>query len=213
MQVGREDQVRAEDQLRAEVDHGEKDVQPRRFLDPDDVQRDEEDDHDRPADDVPRVRLQRFPEDREVVRDEERGDRDRDDVVEHLRPRGSERDELVEGVAREGRRAARLRVAHRSLRVRGSGGREDQAADHEDKRSQSERNARDQPERVVDGGADVPVGGREKRRGPEHALEPLRPPSPPPPGRDGRTHALGVGRHARTLTPAAATYGWKRSAG
>ena len=69
------------------------------------------------ADDVPRVLLERLPEDREVVRDEERRDGDRDDVVEHLRPGGSEADELVEGVAREARRAARLRVAHGALGV------------------------------------------------------------------------------------------------
>ena len=42
------------------------------------------------------------------MRDEERRRRDRDDVDEHLRPGGPERDELVEAVPREARRASRL---------------------------------------------------------------------------------------------------------
>ena len=66
----------------------ERDGELRGLLHADDVQRDEHDDHDRPTDDVPRVRPQRLPEDREVVRDEEGRHRDRDDVDEHLRPAG-----------------------------------------------------------------------------------------------------------------------------
>src|SRR6185437_9345045 len=50
----------------------------------------------------------------------------RRDVVEHLRPRRLERDELVERVPGEARRAARLRVAHRPLGVGGGGAREEQ---------------------------------------------------------------------------------------
>ena len=80
-------------------------------------ERDEDDDHDRAADDVPRVRAQRLPEDREVVRHEERRHGDRDDVDEHLRPAGGEADELVERVAREARGAAGLRETRRPLRV------------------------------------------------------------------------------------------------
>ena len=91
-----------EQHLRREVDRGETDVDLRRLLNPDDVESDEDDDDDCAADDVPRVRAERLPEDREVVRHEERRDGDRDDVVEHLRPRRSEGDDLVEGVAREG---------------------------------------------------------------------------------------------------------------
>ena len=52
-----------------------------RLLDPDDVQRDERDDDDHAADDVPGVLAQRAPEDRQVVRHEEGGDGDRDDVA------------------------------------------------------------------------------------------------------------------------------------
>ena len=80
----------------------------RRLLDADDVEGDEDDDHDRPRDDVPRVRLQRLPEDREIVRNEERRRRDGDDVHEHLRPRRVEADELVEGMPREARGASRF---------------------------------------------------------------------------------------------------------
>ena len=150
-------------------------------LDADDVQQHEEDDDDHASDDVPRVLPQGAPEDREVVRDEERRDGDRDDVVEHLRPGRGERDELVERVAGEARGAARLRIANGALGVgRGSGG-EDQPADEEDERRQPERDSGDEPECVVDRRADVAVGGREERRRPEHALEPLRaaPASPP----------------------------------
>ena len=134
---------------------------------------DEEDDHDRADDDVPRVLPQRPPEDREVVRDEERRDGDRDDVVQHLRPGGSEADELVEGVAREAGGAAGLRIADRALGVRERGRGEDHAGDHEDDRRQPEREDGGDAERVVDRRADVPVRGGEQRRRPEDAVEPL----------------------------------------
>ena len=123
------------------------------------------------ADDVPRVLAERRPEDREVVRDEERRDGDRRDVVEHLRPRGLERDGLVEGVAGEARGAARLGVAHRPLGVRRGGAREDEAGDDEDDRRQAERVDRDYAEGVVDRRADVAVRGGEERVRSEDALE------------------------------------------
>ena len=130
--------------------------------------------------------LQRLPEDRQVVRDEERRDGDRDDVVEHLRPGGPERDELVEGVAGEARRAAGLRVADRALGVGRRRRGEDQPADQEDERRQPERDRRGDAERVVDRRADVAVRGREERRRPEHALEPLL--LPPTPGGTGELY-------------------------
>ena len=89
--------------LRREVDDGEEHVQVRRLLDADDVDPDQEDDDDRADDDVPGVLAQGLPEDRQVVRDEERRDRDRGDVDEHLRPGGAEAGELVERVAGEAR--------------------------------------------------------------------------------------------------------------
>ena len=200
MQVRREDLVRAEDQretdqheqqLRREVDDREEDVQACRLADADDVQQHEHRDHDRAADDVPGVRPQRAPEDREVVRHEERRDGDRDHIIEHLRPRGPEGDELVEGMAGEAGGAAGLGKTHRPLGIGRRRRREDQSADHKDERRQPERDPSDQAEGVVDRGADVPVGGREERRRAEDALETLL--TTPP-------------RHARMLLPAAATY-------
>src|SRR6266540_1423804 len=79
-----------EEKLRREIDYREADVQARRLAQADDVQPNEEDDHHGPPDDVPGVFSQRPPKDREVVGDEERRDRDGDDVVEHLRPGGPE---------------------------------------------------------------------------------------------------------------------------
>ena len=143
----------------------------RGLRDADDVERDEHDNHDRAADDVPRVRAQRLPEDREVVRDEERRDGDGDDVDEHLRPGGRERDELVERVPREARRAAGLRVANRAFGVGGSRAGEDHARHDEDDGRQAERIDRSQAERVVDRGADVAVRGGEERRRAEDAFE------------------------------------------
>ena len=130
-------------------------------------------DHGRADDDVPRVVLERLPEDREVVRDEERRDGDRDHVVQELRPGGAEADELVEGVAREARGAAGLRVADGAFGVRQRGGGEDQAGDDEDERRQAEREDGGDAERVVDRRADVAVGGGEERGRTEDAVEAL----------------------------------------
>src|SRR3712207_7996948 len=73
-----------------------------------------------PGDDVGRRMAERLPEHAQVVRHEVRRDGARDDVVEHLRPGGAERPELVEGVPRERRRAARLRVDRKSTRLNSS---------------------------------------------------------------------------------------------
>ena len=100
--VGAEHEREADDDeqdLRGEVDDCQRDRELRGLLHADDVQRDEDDDDDHADDDVPRVRVERLPEDREVVRDEERGHRDRHDVDEHLRPARDEAHELVEGVS------------------------------------------------------------------------------------------------------------------
>ena len=103
-----------------------------------------------PDDHVPRVLLERLPEDREVVRDEERRDGDRDDVVEHLGPGGPEAHDLVEGVAGEARGAAGLREAHRALGVGRRRQGEDDARDDEDDRREPERQRRRDAEGVVD---------------------------------------------------------------
>ena len=179
--------------LGREVDDCEEHVQARGLPHAHDVDPDQEDDDDRAADDVPRVLAQRLPEDGQVVRDEERRDRDGRDVDEHLRPGGAEAGELVERVAGEAGRAAGLRVADGSLRVRRRGRREDQPGDDEDDRREPERERGRDAERVVDRGADVAVGGCEESRRAEHPLETLLP-SPPP-------------RHRRTLRLRS---GWRR---
>ena len=139
-----------QDGLGAEVGHREDQVEPRRLLGPLHVQEGEEDDHRDAADDVAR----RFPEPRpehgQVVRDEEGRDRDRDDVVEHLAPAREEADQLVEGVAREARRAAGLGEHHGRLGVGRRRGGEDQAGDDERDRRQAEGEGGGDAERVVD---------------------------------------------------------------
>ena len=57
------------------------------------------------------------PEQREVVRRRERGDRDQDQVVEQDRPACDEAPQLVEAVARQHGRAAALLVQRRALHV------------------------------------------------------------------------------------------------
>ena len=172
--LGAEDEREADDHeqdLRREVDDRERDREPRRLLHADDVERDEHHDDDHAADDVPRVRPQRLPEDREVVRDEERRDGDRDDVDEHLRPARREAHELVERVPGEARRAPGLRKACRASGVRRGRRGEHDPGDDEDERRQPEGVDGRQAERVVDRGADVAVRGREERGRAEHALQ------------------------------------------
>ncbi len=163
-----------EQRLRAEVGQRQEDVQPGRLLHPDDVDRDQEPDHDGAADDVPRVpdQVQAGIELVQVVRDEDRRDRDRDRVVQHLRPAGEERHRLVEGVARERRRAARLGEPRGRLGVGDRGEEEDGARDGERDRRHAERVHGHEPERVVDRRADVAVRRREQRGGAEHSVQP-----------------------------------------
>jgi hypothetical protein len=167
-----------EEDLRDEVDDREHDAHARRLLHAHRVQDDEDDDHDDPPDDVPRVLLQRLPEDGQVVRHEEGRRRDRDHVDEHLRPGRAEGDDLVERMPCEAGRAAGLRVADGALGVRRGGGREDHAGDHEHERRQAERVDSGQAERVVDRRADVAVRRREQRGRSEHPLERLLLPAP-----------------------------------
>ena len=111
------------------------------------------------------------PEDREVMRNEERRNGNGHDVHEHLRPRCGEGDELVERVPRKARRSAGFRVAHRALAVGGRRAGEDQSGNDEDDRRQAERVDSREAECVVDRGADVPVGGGEERGRAEYPLE------------------------------------------
>ena len=164
-----------------------------RLLDPDDVERTRTTTTAAPPTIVPRVRPQRVPEDREVVRHEERRDGDRDDVVEHLRPGRPERDELVERVAREARRAARLGETDRPLRVGRRRAAKISPVMTKTSGVRPERDRGRDAERVVDRRADVAVSGREERGRAENALEPLR--AAPPPSR-----SVGEGCGASALT-------------
>ena len=191
-----------QEQLRGEVRHRQDDVQSRRLADAHDVDHRQKRHDTDPEENVAGPVPQRGGEQpAQIVRHEERRDGDRDRVVEHLRPGGEEGRELVEGAAGEGRRAARLRVHRRRLGVRGGGQVEDPAGQHEHDRRQPERERRDQAERVVDRRADVAVGRREQRGGPEHPFEPLSPAPPPTPKRSGRSWR---DAHARSLEPSPA---------
>ena len=77
----------------------------------------------------------------EVVRQEERRERDHDQVVEEEHPAGQEAGEVVERVADEGRRAAGLRDRRRALRVR-------ERDDAGRAAPTSEQHVRREPERV-----------------------------------------------------------------
>ena len=177
----RHENIRAEDedeadhdeqQLRCEVDDCEGDVERRGLANPDDVHRHEHDDHEIPTTMSHGFVPERLPEDREVMRDEEGRDRDGDDVIQQLRPRGAEADRLVERVPGEARRASRLRIANRPLGVGHRRAGEDQSRDHEDDRRQPQREDSGNAERVVDRGADVAVDGREERGAPRTRSSP-----------------------------------------
>ena len=149
-----------EQELGREVENGQDDVQFHGLADPEYVQPHEQEDDCNAGDDVPRRGLQRRPEDRQVMGHEIGRDRDRDDVVEHLAPGREEARNLVEGVARETGRAARLGEANRSLGVGERGRQKEDAGDDEDKRRQPESETGGYAERVIDRGADVSVSGR-----------------------------------------------------
>ena len=159
--------------LGAEIEHGEDDVEARRLFDADDVDHDEDGDGDRSADDVVGRVLEDRPEDREILRNEQRRDGDGRRVDEHLAPTDAEADELVEGASREARRASGLRHGRRRLGIRPGGGDEEEAGEDEDERRQAQRGGGDDAEGVVDGRADVAVRGAEQGRDPEHLVQRL----------------------------------------
>jgi hypothetical protein len=121
---------------------------------------------------VPRTGVEPLETDAaEVVGGEERRDRDRDHVVEHLRPGREERPELVEGAASEQGRPARLREHRGRLGVGRRRAVEERAREHEDQGREAQGERRDEAQRVVDRRPDVPVRRREQRVGPENALK------------------------------------------
>src|SRR5581483_220273 len=107
----------------------------------------------------------------EIVAEEERRQRDDDQVVEEEHPAGEEAGEVVEGDADERRGAARLADGRRSLRVRERHDDEEQPDNAEHGGRQAERVQRDDPEREVDRGGDLPVGDGGERRRVERPLQ------------------------------------------
>ncbi len=124
-------------------------------------------------DDVPRVPLQRLDLERpaEVVRQEEHGERDDDEVVEEQHPAGAEAGEVVERLAHERGRAARLRNRGDALGVRQGDDDEEQPRQQQHLWRQPERVAGDDAEREVDRRRDLAVRDREQRGRAEDALQ------------------------------------------
>ena len=160
-------------------------MEARRLAEPANVERREQRDRYQPADDVAGVVREGGEERAQVMRHEERGDRDRDDVVQAQRPAREERDHLVERVARERGGAAGFGIHRRTLGIRLGRQHEQATREHEHQRREAQRVEGDQAERVIDGRADVAVGGGEQAR---HAH---RPPQP----------VLGETRHRYTPRP------------
>ena len=177
-QVGRAEQEHEpeddQDHRRDERDDGHHDRDPVEARPADQPQERDRQDHEDGGDDVPRVLRDPDPPDRvaEVVRDEERGERDHDRVVEEQHPARQEAGRVVEGAAGEHRRAAGLGQRGRALGVRERDEEEEQADGEQHPRRQPERVERDDPEREVDRGADLAVGDRGERLARQAADEP-----------------------------------------
>ena len=107
----------------------------------------------------------------EVVRHEERGQRDHDQVVEEEHPAGEEAGKVVEGEAHERRGAARLADRCGALRVGERDDQEEKPDDAEHERREPERMERDDAEREVEGRCDLAVRDRGERGRIEDALE------------------------------------------
>ena len=114
------------------------------------------------------VHAQRDPE---IVRQEQRRDRNHDQVVEEERPAGEKAEQVVESPANECRGAAGLRDRGRPLRVGERDDQEDDPRHQQHERGEPERVAGNDAEREVDRGGDLAVGDGEERRCVEHALE------------------------------------------
>ena len=108
------------------------------------------------------------------MRDEERRERDHDQVVEEEHPAGHESGEIVVGLANERRGAARLRQSGGRLGV-GEGDDEEEDADAEQhERREADGVQRDDPEREVDRRGDLAVGDREEGARVELAAKPRK---------------------------------------
>ena len=163
-----------EQDLRAEVDDGDRDhgaIQAGAVQQP--VRHDRRDREHRDGR-VPRALAQRVDPERgaEVVRHEQRRQRDHDHVVEEERPAGDEAGEVVERLPDEGGGAAGLADRGRALDVRERDDHEVDAGAEQHRRREAERVDRDDAEREVDRRRDLPVRDREERGRVDHPLEP-----------------------------------------
>ena len=107
----------------------------------------------------------------EVVRDEECGQRDHDQVVEEEHPAREEAGEVVEGDADERRSPTGLADRRGALRIRERDDQEEEPDDAEHERREPERVQRDDAEREVERRRDLAVGNRGERRRVENSLE------------------------------------------
>ena len=105
------------------------------------------------------------------MRQEEHGERDDDEVVEEQHPAGAEAGEVVERLAHERGRAARLRDRGDALGVRQGDDDEEQPRQQQHLWRQSERVAGDDAEREVDRRGDLAVRDREQRGRAEDSLQ------------------------------------------
>ncbi len=180
--VGREEEHEAEhdeQQMRGEGQPGDQDRAAVETRPPNEARYRDPEDHEDADDGVPGLVGQPLPADRvpEVVRDEERGQRHHDQVVEDQRPAGEETGLVVEGAADERRGAAGLWDRAGAFRVRQRDEEEEQADGEEHPGGEAEREQGDNSEREVERGGDLPVGDRRERRNVEDALEAWKLPS------------------------------------
>src|SRR5205814_1714440 len=158
--AGRKEEREAENheqQLGNEVDDGNREaerVEPRR---PEQAHERDRPDQDATDDHIPRALRDRVPAECEsqVVREEERRERDHDQVVEEERPAGDEPSQVVEGDADEGRGAAGFPDRGRPLRIRQGHDQEEHADNAEDHGRETERVQSDDAEREEEHAEDV----------------------------------------------------------
>ena len=162
-----------EDELDRERHAGDRDREPVEARAAHEAHRGHDDDHSDPDEDIGGALGQGLPAERvtQVVRDEERRERDHDQVVEEDGPAGEEPELVVERPPDEGRGAARLRDRGGSLGV-GERDEEEEHADAEQHpRREAERVERDDAEREEERRRDLAEGDRRQRGSLEDALE------------------------------------------
>ena len=173
----REEKRQAEDdeqQLRGQRDACDRDREPVEARTADEAHRGDGEDDSDPHEDVGRALRQCFPADRmaQVVRDEERCERDHDQVVEEDRPAGEEAQLVVERPPDERRGPTGLRKRRGSLGVRESDDQEQSAHPEQDPGREAERLERDDTEREEERGRDLSESDRGQRGSLEDALQP-----------------------------------------